>query len=121
MPLRYAEETKFLAQIRIIAEVCADCEGALSRVGVENWPVFGGWELLMQDRFGGGDNVDVAPLVGPQQGIDLNGDSGDEDSSDDEEAEVYDLFDQGEAVAPVKAGPSRQVGASTLTSWLLAE
>jgi hypothetical protein len=107
MPLRYAEETKFLAQIRIIAEVCADCEAALSRVGVENWPVFGGWELLMQNRFGGGDNVDVAPLVGPQQGIDLNGDSGDEDSSDDEEAEVYDLFDQGETVAPVKPRSQR--------------
>ena len=27
MPLRYAEETKFLAQIRIIAEVCAGGEG----------------------------------------------------------------------------------------------
>ena len=34
MPLRYAEETKFLAQIRIIAEVCADCEGALGTRGL---------------------------------------------------------------------------------------
>jgi hypothetical protein len=102
MPLRYAEETKFLAQIRIIADVCADCEVALSRVGVENWPVFGGWDLLMKDRFGEGDAEGVALTVAPQQGIDLNGDSGDEDSSDDEGGEVYDAFDHGERVSPVK-------------------
>ena len=66
MPLRYAEETKFLAQIRIIAEVCAECAAALHRVGVDNWPVFGGWGLLMPDRFGGSGAVDVAPLVAPQ-------------------------------------------------------
>ena len=70
MPLRYAEETKFLAQIRIIAEVCAECAAALHRVGVDNWPVFGGWGLLMPDRFGGSGAVDVAPLVAPQRGVD---------------------------------------------------
>jgi hypothetical protein len=81
MPLRFAEETKFLAQIWMIADVCADCEAALGRVGVDNWPGFGGWDLLMQDRFGGGVAVDVEPMVAPQQGVDLNDDSGDEDSA----------------------------------------
>ena len=103
MPLRYAEETKFLSQIRIIADVCKDCEAALEKVGVKNWPVFGGWELLMEDRtFDGGLRPEVSLTVEPELGVDLNGGSDDEDSSDDEQEEVHDNFARQPPLSPSK-------------------
>ena len=46
MPLRYAQEVKFLTHIRIIRKVLTKCEEAMQRVPIEKWPLFGGWEFL---------------------------------------------------------------------------
>jgi hypothetical protein len=50
MPLRYAQETQFLLAVDIILRVVDECSGALQRVPLHEWPLFGGWELLLPER-----------------------------------------------------------------------
>ena len=93
MPLRYSQETKFVAVVDVIKRVLTKCEEAFVRTPPEDWPVFGGWELLLavsdvakadrqaaechlelnvtpeEDESGGdssGDEADVAPAPAPQ-------------------------------------------------------
>ena len=58
MPLRYSQETKFVTAVDVIRRVLARCEEALAKVPIKRWPVFGGWELLME-----GDHTEFAPDV----------------------------------------------------------
>ena len=67
MPLRYAQETQFLAQISIVADVCRDCERAMVALGPANWPIFGGWENLMPSR-AMPEHVTPDLLVSPEAG-----------------------------------------------------
>ena len=48
MPLRYSQETKFVTAVDLIRRVLLKCEQALLRVKPADWPVFGGWEFLME-------------------------------------------------------------------------
>ena len=77
MPLRYSAEVKDVVHIDIIARVCDECEHALMRVGVEHWPIFGGWELLLPDA-----SSRACPQLFEQADSDLE----DSDSSDDEDS-----------------------------------
>lgn len=47
MPLRYSQETKFVAVVDVILRVLERCEEAFVRTPPQEWPVFGGWELLL--------------------------------------------------------------------------
>ena len=58
MPLRYSQETMFVTAVDLIRRVLAKCEEALAKVPIQRWPVFGGWELLME-----GDQTGCAPDV----------------------------------------------------------
>ena len=82
MPLRYAQEVKFVVHVDIISRVARACEAALSRVREQDWPLFGGWENLLPERepTRRDEPVEVQHLFVP-------GDddvSGGEDSSDEE-------------------------------------
>lgn len=84
MPLRYSQETKFVAIVDLISRVLAKCQEALDRVPAENWPVYGGWELLLDDC--GGDLIqsfDIQEVVLPEQD-----EEGGESSGEDEPAQA---------------------------------
>ena len=72
MPLRYAQEVKFLVHIRIIRKVLSKCEEALQRVPVDSWPVFGGWEFLDPDA-----SASVPLAVEPEEEFENEGDDRD--------------------------------------------
>ena len=84
MPLRYAQEVKFLVHIRIIRRVLEKCEEALQRVPLDSWPVFGGWEFLDPDA-----TAQVPLAVEPEDGFENEGDDRDSDDEDaDDESTV---------------------------------
>ena len=83
MPLRYAQEVKFLVHIRIIRKVLSKCEEALRRVPVDNWPVFGGWEFLDPDA-----SVSVPLAVEPEEGFENEGDDRDSDDEDGDQVDI---------------------------------
>jgi hypothetical protein len=78
MPLRYAQETQFLLAVDIILRVVDECATALRRVPLEEWPIFGGWELLLPERTGVRQPVElVAPEPDEAEGSDSSLDGGD--------------------------------------------
>ena len=103
MPLRYAQETQFLAQVDIIVRVVQACEAAIKRVGELNWPVFGGWELFLPSRELSPEVVDAAELREPEaEELDC-------DSSDDE--------DDGASSATAPAPPAIPAGSEPPPGW----
>ena len=73
MPLRYAQETKFLAAVELVCRAMDFVAAAVVRVPISKWPFYGGWELLMPTR---GPVPDLAAFALPDP--DEEGDSDDE-------------------------------------------
>ena len=95
MPLRYAQEVKFLVHIRIIRNVLSKCEEALRRVPLDSWPVFGGWELLDPEA-----SASVPLAVEPEDEFENEGDDRDSDVEDGDDLDV--VPEPAEVRVPVK-------------------
>ena len=89
MPLRYAQETKFVAVVDVIRRVIAACEEAMGRISVDKWPVFGGWEYLLTPMENSIPSVDAAgPMCyAPEVGVDDDSEGGDSSDEESEPAE----------------------------------
>ena len=62
--LRYSQETKFVTAVDLIRRVLLKCEQALLRVKPADWPVFGGWEFLMEGA--GTPSVNLEEMPEPE-------------------------------------------------------
>jgi hypothetical protein len=84
MPLRYAQETRFVSSVDVIRRVLDACERAMEQTPIDEWPVFGGWELLLPLSDSRRTSAGDIPLTfEPEPGVD----DGSDDSSDDEDLE----------------------------------
>lgn len=82
MPLRYAEEVKFLCHIRVMRKVLTACEEARDRVPLSEWPIFGGWELLSAGS-ASKVSLDVSPEPAENEGDERDSDTEDADLADE--------------------------------------
>ena len=96
MPLRYAQEVQMVTAVDLILRVISECEAAMKRQDIGDWPLFGGWENFLQQRLGEvlAEAVCVVEPAASEAGSDG-------DSSDDElEIDASKIFKARSSIRP---------------------